>query len=175
MRHYADVNRVLDRWWMVRVSAWTGQSTAMEEHCNSRNLRLDGLNGLINLITGGYIAGERVGLATVDSDLFDRSFVVDRIHIYADYNGAQETQLDGDFLSDATTRTDNLSKRKRERGQCIKPIYEKVRCELFITHHCHLIVNVFGRWREENAKECLGDGVGREYPEIDDVVEQHQQ
>lgn len=87
MRHYADVNRVLDRWRMVRVSAWTGQSTAMEEHRNSRNLRLDGLNGLINLITGGYVAGERVGLAAVDSDLFDRSFVVDRIHIYADYNG----------------------------------------------------------------------------------------
>lgn len=65
--------------------------------------------------------------------------------------------------------------RERERGQCIQPIYEKVRCELFITHHCHLIVNVFGWWREENAKECLGDGVGGEYPEIDNVVEQHQQ
>lgn len=53
--------------------------------------------------------------------------------------------------------------------------FNRFRCELFITHHCHLIVNVFGWWREENAKERLGDGVGGEYPEIDDVVEQHQQ
>lgn len=111
MRHYADVDRILNSRWFIRcITTRAGHSAAVEEHRDGRNIILNCLNCVLHLIAGGHVASVGKCLSPIDPDLFHRRLVLYRIQIHTDDCRPQQAQLDCNGLANASTGSDNLLK-----------------------------------------------------------------